>query len=157
MAIVMTSLPLARVFQCLFPFALVSASLRLTEIRQLSRREPQGNWSPGELTYRLQNCLIGHKHKSIRHFRYERGTGAEIRRAIASGIVTRDARVRYWFIFYPVPRPVPGVFSKVNSAQFTLFLKSGKYGEKIKSIKKKWRITMAPEDFHHKKKRFSAG
>ena len=34
----MTSLPLARVFQCLFTFALVSASRWLVEIRQLSRR-----------------------------------------------------------------------------------------------------------------------
>ena len=43
--IVMTSLSLARVFLCLFTFTLFSASRWLAEIWQLSRREPQGNWS----------------------------------------------------------------------------------------------------------------
>ena len=38
MTLEMTSLPLARVFQCLFSFALVSASRWLTKIWQLSRR-----------------------------------------------------------------------------------------------------------------------
>ena len=42
MTLVMTSLPLARVFQCLFTFALVSASRLLAEIWQLSRREATG-------------------------------------------------------------------------------------------------------------------
>ena len=40
--LVMTSLPLARVFQCLFTFALVSASRWLAEIWQLSRRGATG-------------------------------------------------------------------------------------------------------------------
>ena len=39
MTLVMMSLPLARVFQCLFTFALVSASHWLAEIWQLSQRE----------------------------------------------------------------------------------------------------------------------
>ena len=38
MTVVMTSLPLAHVFQCLFTFALVSASRWLAEIWQVSRR-----------------------------------------------------------------------------------------------------------------------
>ena len=42
MTLVMTSLPLARVFQCLFTFALVSASRWLAEIWQLSRRGATG-------------------------------------------------------------------------------------------------------------------
>ena len=35
----------------------------------------------------------------IRHFKGEKGTGAEIRHAIVSGIVTGDAPVSYWSIF----------------------------------------------------------
>ena len=42
MTFVMTSLPLARVFQCLVTFALVSASRWLPEIWQLSRPEATG-------------------------------------------------------------------------------------------------------------------
>ena len=40
----MMSLPLTRVFQCLFTFALVSASRWLAEIWQLSRQGATGNW-----------------------------------------------------------------------------------------------------------------
>ena len=40
----MTSIPLARVFQCLFTFALLSALRWLSEIWQLSRRGATGNW-----------------------------------------------------------------------------------------------------------------
>ena len=42
MTLVMTSLPLARVFQCSFTFALVSASCWLAEIWQLIRRGATG-------------------------------------------------------------------------------------------------------------------
>ena len=42
------------------------------------------------------------------HFRSEKGTGAEIRPAIVSGIVTDDAAVV----------TIPEVFAKVNSVQF---------------------------------------
>ena len=42
MTSVMTSLPLARIFQCLFIFALFSASRWLAEIWQLSRRGATG-------------------------------------------------------------------------------------------------------------------
>ena len=43
----------------------------------------------------------------IRHFRNEKGTGAEIRPAIVSGIATGDAAVSYWPIFFPVARNSP--------------------------------------------------
>ena len=42
MTLVLTSLPLAHTFQCLFTFALVSASTWLAEIWQLSRRGATG-------------------------------------------------------------------------------------------------------------------
>ena len=39
----------------------------------------------------------------IGHFRNERATGAEMRSAIVSGIVTRNAPISYWLILSPVP------------------------------------------------------
>ena len=56
----------------------------------------------------------------IRHFRNEKGTGAEIRPAIVSGIATGDAAVSYWPIFFLSREtvPIPEVFGKFNSAQF---------------------------------------
>ena len=39
--------------------------------------------------------------KAIGHFRNEKGTGAEMRPAIVSGIVTGDAPVSYWPFFPP--------------------------------------------------------
>ena len=57
---------------------------------------------------------------SIRHFRNEKATGAEIHPAVVSGIVSRDVPVSHWAVFFPVT--VPEVFAKVNSSQF-LFLK----------------------------------
>ena len=48
----------------------------------------------------------------------EKGTGAEMRPAIVSGIVTGDVSVSYWPIFFsPSLATVPEVFVKVNSAQ----------------------------------------
>ena len=45
-------------------------------------------------------------------FRNEKGTGAEMGRAIVSGIVTGDVPVSYWPIFFPFPRKLLGpVFS----------------------------------------------
>ena len=44
---------------------------------------------------------------SIRHFKDEKGTRAEKCPAIASGIVTGEASVDYWPIFFPVPRNSP--------------------------------------------------
>ena len=43
----------------------------------------------------------------IRHFINKKGTGAEVRPAIVSGIVTGDAPVSYWCIFLPVPSNNP--------------------------------------------------
>ena len=42
-------------------------------------------------------------HSTIRHFRNEMGTGAEMRPAIVSGIVTWDASIGYW-PFLPCPQ-----------------------------------------------------
>ena len=51
---------------------------------------------------------------SIRHLRNEEGTGADMRPAIISGIVTMDAPAD----FCPSLVTVPEVFAKINSAQF---------------------------------------
>ena len=40
---------------------------------------------------------------SIRHFRNENETGAEMSPAIVSGIVTGDAPLSYWPVFFPLP------------------------------------------------------
>ena len=61
----------------------------------------------------------------IRHFRKKKGTGAEMRPAIDSGIVTDDAPVSYWPIFSQSLETVPEVFAKVNSANFPSGFKSG--------------------------------
>ena len=37
---------------------------------------------------------------SIRHFRNKKGTGAEMRPASVSGIVTGDTPVSYWLVFF---------------------------------------------------------
>ena len=55
--------------------------------------EPDKSRQEGEVKF-----LIG-------HFRKEKRTGAEI--AIVSGIVTGDAPVSYWLIFFPVPSNSP--------------------------------------------------
>lgn len=57
----------------------------------------------------------------IRHFRYNKETGAEMRSAMVSGTATENAPVSYWPFFL-----VPEVFAKVNSSQFPLFY-CGKY------------------------------
>ena len=41
--------------------------------------------------------------KSIYHFRNEKRTGAEMRPAIKSGILTTDAPLSYWPMCFPVP------------------------------------------------------
>ena len=43
----------------------------------------------------------------IGRFRNQERTGTEMRPAIVSGIVTGDASVNYWLIFYPVPSNSP--------------------------------------------------
>ena len=57
MTLVMTSLPLARVFQCLFTFALVSASRWLAEIWQLSRRGATGELEV-EFKFQRRSCKL---------------------------------------------------------------------------------------------------
>ena len=49
------------------------------------------------------------------HVKNGKGTGAEMRPAIVSGIVTENALVSYWPITFPVPSPE--VFVKDNSVQ----------------------------------------
>ena len=57
MTLVMTSLPLAPVFQCLFTFALVSTSRWLAEIWQLSRR--QATWElEVEIKFQRRSCKL---------------------------------------------------------------------------------------------------
>ena len=53
MTLVMTSLPLAHVFQCLFTFALISTLRCLAEIWQLSRWGATGEL---EVEFKLQRC-----------------------------------------------------------------------------------------------------
>ena len=55
--------------------------------------------------------------KTIRHFRSESGTEAELRPAIVFGIGTGDSPVSYWPIFFLFPVTLPEVFAKVNSSQ----------------------------------------
>ena len=55
--LVMTSLPFARVFQCLFTFALVSSSRWLAEIWQLSRRGATGKLEV-ELKFQRRSCKL---------------------------------------------------------------------------------------------------
>ena len=52
-----------------------------------------------------------------RHFRNEKGTGVEMLLAITYGIVTDNALVSCWLIFFLFLVTVPEVFAKVNSAQ----------------------------------------
>ena len=51
------------------------------------------------------------------HVKNGKGTGAEMRPAIVSGIVPDNALVSYWSIFSLSLLTVPEVFVKVNSAQ----------------------------------------
>ena len=51
------------------------------------------------------------------HVKNGKGTGAEMRPAIVSGIVPDNALVSYWSIFSLSLVTVPEVFVKVNSAQ----------------------------------------
>ena len=59
------------------------------------------------------NCSLG-----IRHVRIEKGTAAKTRPAMVPGIVTKDALVSYWPIFFLSPVTDPEVIARVNSAQF---------------------------------------
>ena len=51
---------------------------------------------------------------AIGHLRNDKGTGAEMRPAIASGSVTGDTPVSYWSVLEIIPE----LFANVNSAQF---------------------------------------
>ena len=58
------------------------------------------------------NCSL-----DIRHVRIEKGTGAEMRPVMVPGIVTKDALVSYWPIFFLSLVTDPEVIARVNSAQ----------------------------------------
>ena len=55
----------------------------------------------------------------MRHFRNDKGAGAEMSPANVSGIVTRDALVSYWLDFPVSLVTLPKVFAKVNLAQIS--------------------------------------
>ena len=57
MTLVLTSLPLARVFQCLFTFALVSSSRWLAEVWQLSRQGATGALEV-EFKFQRRSCKL---------------------------------------------------------------------------------------------------
>ena len=61
------------------------------------------------------------------HVSNGKGTGAEMRPAIVSGIVTENALVSYWPITFPVPSPE--VFVKDNSVQSPSRFLSGEFGD----------------------------
>lgn len=52
------------------------------------------------------------------HFRNKKATGAEMPRAIVSGIVAGEAPVSYWPFFRASLEAVPEVFEKLNPVQF---------------------------------------
>ena len=58
----------------------------------------------------------GGTRKWPRHFRNEKRTGAEMRSAIVSRIVTKDVPLSYWPILSLSLVTVPEVFAKVNSS-----------------------------------------
>ena len=64
---------------------------------------------------------------AICHFRDEKGPGAEISDAIVSEIVTGDAPVSYWPIFFVSLATVPQGFAKANSAQSTSRFLTGEF------------------------------
>ena len=55
--VIMTSLPLADVFQCLFTFALVSAASWLAEIWQLNRQRASGELEE-EFIFQRRSCKL---------------------------------------------------------------------------------------------------
>ena len=65
--------------------------------------------------------------KLVHHFRNEKGTGAEIRPAMFSGIITEDVPVIYWLIFLLFQVTVREVSAKINSPQFPFSFSRGKW------------------------------
>ena len=85
----------------------------MTEFRDLSEiSRGEGGWE-----FPPSPRLISDK-SLIVHFRNEKATGAEMRLAIVSGIVTGEASVSYWSISPLALVTVPEVFAKVNSTLF---------------------------------------
>ena len=61
----------------------------------------------------------------IRHFINEKGTGAEVRPAIVSGMLLVTRRSTIGAFFYLSPVTVPEVFARVNLAQSFSRFQSG--------------------------------
>ena len=57
-----------------------------------------------------KNCVIPPPRPPLRN---EKGTGAEMRRTIVSGIVTGDVSVSYWPICFPFSRKLFGPVSSL--------------------------------------------
>ena len=76
--------------------------------------------------YKSREKLQWPKNHSSRKKR-GKGTGAEMRRAITSGIVLGDALVSYWPIFFLSLVTILEVFAKVNSAQFPFRFESSEF------------------------------
>ena len=78
------------------------------------RKRPRDTW----------HVALARKQLSIRHFRNEKGISAVMYPAIVSGIVTGDAVVSYWSIFFPVPSNNPRSLCESQlSPVSSLFLK----------------------------------
>ena len=85
MTLVMTSLPLAPVFQCLFTFVLVSASRWLAEIWQLSRRGTTGKL---EVEFKFQRLIFA---SSSSFSRSTAGAPGELARKLPEPLSLRKA------------------------------------------------------------------
>ena len=97
-------------------------------VRPLPRGQSAGNHA---LTWALvsprpQPFMLPQVHSAICHFRSEKETGAEMRAAIFSGIVTGDAPFSYWPMFLPDPSNRPRILheSELSPVLFS-FLKWG--------------------------------
>ena len=76
----------------------------------------------------LKVRVFGTRKWPIRHLINEKGTGADrMRPAIVSGIVTGNAPVSHWPIFFPSVVRVPEVFSKIDSTQFPSRFLTGEF------------------------------
>ena len=83
----------------------------------LLEEHPIKLWKKLPLPLASVNCTFK-RQTDNRHFRSEKGTGAEMRPAMVSGVVTGEVSVTHWPIFFLSPITVPEIFAKVNLVQF---------------------------------------
>ena len=83
------------------------------------KKKPGLKFNPGFYANRLSNNWAQYSDQSsINSPLWKReGTGAEMRPAVVSGILTADAQVSYWPISFLTLETDPEVFAKVNSVQ----------------------------------------